>query len=310
MGLIFSRSGLNNMIAFCCGKLVDGTWRLDIPLGKGAYGAVYKAFDRSGTAVAIKFEHKDAPAMSLYLEAKAYSLLRGSDDEITGIPTIHKFGIHRGMRYLTMDQLGCSVRDIFNNSVRNTSRTGLFLPIVLNLAFQAITRLEYIHCKGLIHRDIKPDNLMYGLQDPDRVYLVDFGLSKPYIDARNNRHIPLVKTRRVIGSMNYMSQHAHRGYELSRRDDLESLGYTFISLFKGSLPWSRVQGKDEDDISFQVFRLKRSISLHELCEGMPFEVLKYFRYIRGLEFMEKPNYTKLRHWMLVALRSVSNRRNK
>ena len=67
------------------------------------------------------------------------------------------------------------------------------------------------------------------------LFLIDFGLAKTYL--HNGRHIPFAKDKGKIGTSRYASLNAQKGYEQSRRDDLESLGYSFIYLIKGRLPW-------------------------------------------------------------------------
>ena len=104
--------------------------------------------------------------------------------------------------------------------------------------YQLLERLEWMFRKEYIHRDIKPDNMMMGTgQDSNILHMIDFGLTHRYIDQRTGRHIPLVKNKILIGTCRYVSLNSHKGIELSRRDDLITLGYVIISIFKGSLPW-------------------------------------------------------------------------
>ncbi|KAL7128753.1 hypothetical protein ABFS83_13G015400 [Erythranthe nasuta] len=85
-----------------------------------------------------------------------------------------------------MDLLGPSLEDLFNFCSRKLS-----LKTVLMLADQMINRVEFIHSKSFLHRDIKPDNVLMGLgKRANQVYAIDFGLAKKYRDSSTHQHIP------------------------------------------------------------------------------------------------------------------------
>ena len=108
------------------------------------------------------------------------------------------------------------------------------------LAIQGLDRLEFIHSKNIIHRDIKTKNFVIGREDPNIIYLIDFGFSKKYRSSRTGKHLKFSYTNTSIGSIFFSSRYAIRGYELSRRDDLESFGYMILYLAKGgNMPWTK-----------------------------------------------------------------------
>lgn len=106
------------------------------------------------------------------------------------------------------------------------------------LADQMISRIEYMQNQNFIHRDMKPDNFLVGLnQKKSTIYMIDFGLSKRYRDPKTNEHIPYRDNKSLTGTARYASVNTHIGIEQARRDDLESIGYILLYFLKGSLPW-------------------------------------------------------------------------
>ena len=98
-------------------------------------------------------------------------------------------------------------------------------------------RFDFIHSKNFIYRDVKPDNFLIGMRDKSStVHIVDMGLAKKYYNPKTGKHIPFKSGRSLTGTARYASIHAHLGEELSRRDDLEAIGYVLLYFLQGSLP--------------------------------------------------------------------------
>ena len=169
-----------------------------------------------------------------------------------------------------------------------------------------VQRLESVHEKWFLHRDIKPDNFLMGLGKKQHiVYMIDFGLAKRYKDPRTGEHIPYRDGKSLTGTARYASANTHLGIEQSRRDDLESVGFVMVYFLKGKLPWQGIPAKTKKSKYDKIKEKKISTTIEELSKGWPKEIGKYLQYWRGLKFDEKPDYNRLRK----LLQDVSERMN-
>ncbi|TNN50597.1 Casein kinase I isoform delta-B [Liparis tanakae] len=158
-----------------------------------------------------------------------------------------------------------------------------------------ISRIEYIHSKNFIHRDVKPDNFLMGLgKKGNLVYIIDFGLAKKYRDARTHQHIPYRENKNLTGTARYASINTHLGIEQSRRDDLESLGYVLMYFNLGSLPWQGLKAATKRQKYERISEKKMSTPIEVLCKGYPSEFATYLNFCRSLRFDDKPDYSYLR----------------
>ncbi|KAG8070488.1 hypothetical protein GUJ93_ZPchr0006g41479 [Zizania palustris] len=163
------------------------------------------------------------------------------------------------------------------------------------LADQMITRVEFIHSKGYLHRDVKPDNFLMGLgRKANQVYIIDFGLAKRYRDSTTNRHIPYRENKNLTGTARYASCNTHLGIEQSRRDDLESIGYVLLYFLRGSLPWQGLKAATKKQKYDKISEKKLATPIEVLCKSHPVEFASYFHYCHSLTFDHRPDYGFLR----------------
>jgi serine/threonine protein kinase len=239
-------------------------------IGSGCFGSIYKGQNiRTKEYVAIKVECIENDLKLLKNESSIYQYLNGCE----GIPHVKWFGKDDINYYMVINLLGSSLQDLMNRNKR------LSLILILKLGIKIFCIIKMIHEKGLVHRDIKPDNFLFGLNQINNIYLIDFGFCKTYIE--NGEHNKFKKISKMIGSKNYASISSHKCFDLSRRDDLESLCYMLIYFYIGSLPWNNVS--DEETI----ISLKNEILNND---DIPVVLLDFLKYCRTMEYEEKPNY--------------------
>lgn len=266
---------------------VGNKYRLGRKIGSGSFGDIYLGTNIStGEEVAIKLECIKTKHPQLHIESKFYKMMQGG----SGIPTIKWCGSEGDYNVMVMELLGPSLEDLFNFCNRRFS-----LKTVLLLADQMIMRIDYIHSRNFIHRDIKPDNFLMGLgKKGNLVYIIDFGLAKKYKDTKTLLHIPYRENKNLTGTARYASINTHLGIEQSRRDDLESLGYVLMYFNLGTLPWQGLKAANKRQKYERISEKKLSTPIEELCKNFPVEFVKYLTYCRHLEFVQRPDYCYLR----------------
>jgi len=266
---------------------VGGKYRLIKKIGSGSFGDIYLGTNIvNGDDVAIKLEELKTKHPQLHYESKVYKILAGGQ----GIPLIKWYGQEGDYNVMVLDLLGPSLEDCFNFCERKFS-----VKTVLLLADQMLTRLEYVHSRNMIHRDIKPDNFLLGTGDTaDKVFIIDFGLAKKYRDSKTHRHAVYREDKNLTGTARYASINAHLGIEQSRRDDIESLGYVLLYFLRGSLPWQGMVANTKKEKYNKINDKKMSTSLEQLCQGYPKEFLEYMQNARAMMFEDTPNYQQLR----------------
>lgn len=268
-------------------NIFGGRYIIQEKLGSGSFGDVHRGIcTLTNEHIAFKIEKPRSGHSQLESEYRILRYLQGG----IGIPKVHIYGTEGTSNIMGLELLGPSLESYFKLSKNRFS-----LKTVLMIADQCISRLEYIHTKSFIHRDIKPDNFLIGIKRKSHVvYVIDFGLAKRYIDLNSMKHIKYREGKNLTGTARYVSVYTHMGIEQSRRDDLESLGYLMLYLLNGTLPWIGCPGKTKQEKYKAIGQIKSTKSIEELVQPHPQEFVNYLSYVKSLKFEQKPDYAYLK----------------
>ena len=250
--------------------IIANKYKIIDRLGSGSFSQIYKGENiRTKELVAIKVEPSKNETKMLKHESRIYQYLGNT----IHIPQLKWFGTDDTNYYMVLSLLGKSLACIKPNT--------LSLTTTLSIAINIIKLLKGLHEQGLIHRDIKPDNFLFGLDDKcNQLYLIDFGFSKKYMKSDGITHIDITTNKTLIGTPNFVSINMHKGIEPSRRDDLESVGYVMIYLLRG----------DEDELQNNSYNIQSYKENIERNDRIPNVIKQYLSYCRNIGFEQTPDY--------------------
>ena len=199
----------------------------------------------------------------LQRETKIYQYLQGQ----RGFPSVLWFGYFENYYYMALPLLGNSL---------TPSSTDVNATSVCLLGVQMVERIQSLHNKGLIHRDIKTDNFLFGLSHHSQLlYLIDFGFCRRYLLA-DGTHILKRTNKSIVGTPNYISIDVHEGCEPSRRDDLESVAYILYYLY------------------YNVRMGTKEMKIERMTDSATHSALRqYWNMCRNIAFEETPRYDEL-----------------
>ena len=195
-------------------------------LGRGGMGAVYKAKDREvDRIVALKVIRPDLAGNAAMLDRFKQELVLSHQVTHKNVVRIYDLGEADGVKFITMEYIeGSDLRSIFLEKKS-------FPPAeAVEIMLQVCRALEAVHAVGVIHRDLKPQNIMrdnYG-----RVVVMDFGLAR-LVESQG-----MTQTGALVGTMEYMSPEQALGSELDQKSDIFTLGLIFYELLTGKMPFA------------------------------------------------------------------------
>ena len=276
-------------------KIILKKYRIIKRIGKGSFGSVFLGKNiQQNDFVAIKLESKNQTDTILERETYILYSLKGF-----GIPEVITYGQNIKYNILIQEFLGKSIDKIFFEKNRKFSMKDCCM-----IGIQILDRLEYIHSKYIIHRDIKADNFLIGLKNKGIIYIIDFGLAKQYKSRKTGKHVKFVINKKWSGTSRFASANTLRGVEPSRRDDLESFCYLLLYLMKGSLPWDHINEESEINEILIIYKMKQYMTPEMLFRDLPLQMAKFYKYCKSLEFEQKPNYKYLRSLLISILKNI------
>ena len=266
--------------------IIANKYEIHEKIGNGSFGSIYQGINqRTYEKVAIKVEPVEYNLKLLKNESILYQYLK----DVKGIPNVKWFGKDQINYYMVIPLLGDSLNIL-------KKKFGAFsLHSIIQIGLNILQLIETIHEKGLIHRDIKPDNFLFGI-DSNQLYLIDFGFCKSYFVEKE--HIPFKNIHKIIGSPNFVSIHTHDHITQSRRDDLESFGYILYYLYYGDFEWSNVSLTNDLFYEKNNKEMKKMKMMINEKNDLPDFLKKIFIYVRQMYFEEKPDYLFIRNLMV------------
>ncbi|VDL71727.1 unnamed protein product [Nippostrongylus brasiliensis] len=233
----------------------------------------------SQTRWAVKIESEKCDRKRMKLEIMVLMLLRGK----ANIPEIMAMGTCPTGHFIILELVGRNLSDLRRqlphrklSPGRNFSPT--FAPVVTHA-------LSLVHGAGFLHRDLKPSNCCVGVDDVSRIYLLDYGLARQYLDSAGQIRKPR-ESIGMRGTMRYVSLEAHARHDLGPNHDLVALLYSIIELGDGRLPWTKM--REEPAIKAS----KQETTAEKLCEKQP-KMLKMAEYVLGMKYETMPDYDRL-----------------
>jgi serine/threonine protein kinase len=276
-------------------------------IGSGSFGEVlYGINKRTHREVAVKVLNPDTSQENIKREINYTKQLQGAQ----GFPSLYYYGNYEKKHIIVESLLGPSLDKLFKFCGRMFP-----LKTVCLIGIEMVKRLETMHQKGILHRDLKPNNLTWGnfnnsynnipinnnnnininqyeKLDINTIYLIDFGLSCSYWENNSKKHYKAGQGLNFIGTLRYASLNSHKGIRQSRRDDLESMIYILIYFLKGNLAWQDVKAKNKEERYKLIQHIKTNVTIENLCKDIPPEFAHLLQYVKELPFDVKPDYYK------------------
>ena len=218
------------------------------------------------------------------------------------IPKLIKYGFEYEYNFIITSLHKISLEQLFISHSRSFS-----LKKACEIILKTLNSLELLHNNNIIHRDINPKVL--SLESDGKIKFIHLGFWK-YFRNNKNKHIEFKTYKKMIGkNIIFGSVYNLIGFELSRRDDLQSLSYMLIYLIKGALPWDNINIKNSEEKIKIILEIKKNIKNEELAQGLPHEIKLFMDYVSKLKFEEEPNYNYLKKLIMDVINQKDSDKN-
>ncbi len=208
------------------GSFFDARYRIEQKIGSGGMADVYKAYDEEKKReVAIKILREESAEDEEFLRRFRAEAMAVKQLSHPGIVQLFEVGESEGMPYLVLEYID-------GQTLKQITRTSGALPqkIAAKYAMQICDALHHAHQRNLVHRDIKPQNIM--VTSDDQVKVMDFGIAR-FVDANTMTYA----NGNVLGSVHYVSPEQARGETVETSSDVYSLGIVLYEMLTGSVPF-------------------------------------------------------------------------
>lgn len=255
-------------------------FRLVEQIGEGGFGDVWKVIStEDDEAYAMKLEPTNSKRQTVQFEANILKRLQASDR----FPKMLIEGTENDYHYLVEELLGPNLSMI----ARGLPGHVFISPFLAKLADEMLYCIEDFHKMGFIHRDIKPQNFVVRLKGETPLCLIDYGISRRYLDQTTGKHLDAREHTATMGSPIFASPNTHNREELSRRDDLYSLIYSVLILSQFSLPWV------QESNPMEIGKMKQDNPISELCTPLGHGFVEVAEHIETLGFADTPDYESM-----------------
>jgi serine/threonine protein kinase len=248
-------------------------------MGRGGYGIVYKVkLKKKDQFFALKTEYFDAPKPALMRELNIFRTINSPF-----FPHVYTHGREGNIRYLVMDLFGKSLLQLRNESKGKT----IDPKCLLKYGVEMIRCIQHFHLFGYVHLDIKPSNFLMNKTPGFPLILIDFGLAREYINKETGKPFPEKDTKYFCGTSKYVSPRIHKRKSPAPADDLVSWFYSIVEMWRGKLPWSRIENEDD------VYQKKVSLTASDVCSQMPSSFKDIYSYIMSIGYYDTPDYERI-----------------